>query len=57
MGSVTPGDTDLMVTEMGEEPDGRRSVTEGARGEASPVTCSFRKFGCENEEDVYGVNT
>lgn len=56
MGSVTPGDTDLMVTEMGEEPDGGRSVTEGARGEASPVTCSFRKFGCENE-DVYGVNT
>ena len=27
MGSVTPGDTDLMVTEMGEEPDGGRSVT------------------------------
>lgn len=56
MGSVTPRDGGLTVTVMGEELDAGRSVTGGKRGEASPITCSFRKFGCENEEDVYGVN-
>ena len=56
MGSVTPRDGGLTVTVMGDEPDAGRSVTRGKRGEASPITCSFRRFGCENEEGVYGVN-
>lgn len=68
VGSVTLGGADGTVTVTGEEPDdGGRSLSRGrswmmaggrwprAQEGSSTVTCSFRKFGCENEEDVYGV--
>lgn len=53
VGSVTLGGAGGTVTVMGDEPDGGRSVTEGARG-VLPHHLLFQEV-CENEEDVYGV--
>ena len=53
VGYVTLGGAGGTVTVMGDELDGRRSVTEGARG-VLPHHLLFQEV-CENEEDVYGV--